>query len=184
MQTRTLGRETRALVYDDYPVEQVARSRRARFQLGFARLTMHLLPSIDGVAYEPSSEGLRILATDETALGVPGEIVRQIHDDDVELDAPRVRLTMRGRPCEPVMNVRLTVPEERAAAVVADLAGRDARIDEIDCVHGRATVRAVGPLRNLLGYPEALVHLGGRPEELAMWLSHYTPVDAEAQLER
>jgi hypothetical protein len=48
---------------DEYPIEQVARSERSRFQIGFARLTMHMLPDLKDAAYETSSEGLRILGT-------------------------------------------------------------------------------------------------------------------------
>ena len=40
-----------------YPIEQLARSMTTRFQMGFARMTMHLMPEIDGVCLEPSNQG-------------------------------------------------------------------------------------------------------------------------------
>ena len=57
---------------DRYPVEQVARHVRTRFQTGFSRLTMRMLPDLDDVAYEASDEGLRILGATELALEIPG----------------------------------------------------------------------------------------------------------------
>ena len=162
------------MTYDEFPIEQVARSVRSRFQRGFARLTMHMLPNLDDVAYEASIEGLRILGTSEPALCVPAEIVRQIHGDDVAFEAPRVRLAYRGRVCEPVMGVRVTLDDEHVQRVVDDLLARGAAIEEIDARHGRATVRATGRLRTLLGYPEALALLAGDGCDLVMWLCDYT----------
>ena len=79
-------------VYYQYPIEQVARSARSRFQMGFARMTMHLLPEFEDIVLEPSAQGLKILGANELALATPGEAIRQIHQDDVELQEPRVRL--------------------------------------------------------------------------------------------
>jgi predicted membrane GTPase involved in stress response len=159
---------------DSYPVEQIARHVRTRFQIGFARLTTRMLPDLDDVAYEASGEGLRILGASELALKTPGEIVRQIHGDDVVLEAPRVRLAYRGRACEPVMGMRASVSEAHAPRVVQDLLDRGASIEEIAFAHGRCTVRALGRLRLLLGFPDALMHLSDDTSDLVMWLSHYT----------
>lgn len=41
-------------MYRDYPLEQLARSISTRFQMGFARMTMHLLPEFKEVVLEPS----------------------------------------------------------------------------------------------------------------------------------
>jgi len=159
---------------ESYPIEQIARNVRTRFQIGFARLTMQMLPDLDDVAYEASGEGLRMLGASELALKIPGEIVRQMHGDDVVLEAPRVRLAYRGRVCEPLMGVRATMSEAHAPRVVQDLLDRGVRIEEIAYAHGRCTVRALGRLRLLLGYPGALMHLSDETSELVMWLSHYT----------
>ena len=159
---------------DSYPIEQIVRNPRTGFQIGFARLTMRMLPDLDDVAYEASGEGLRMLGASELALKVPGELVRQMHGDDVVLEAPRVRLAYRGRVCEPVMGVRASVGEAHASRVVQDLLERGASIEEIATAHGRCTVRALGRLRLLLGYPDALMHLSDETSELVMRLSHYT----------
>ena len=156
-----------------YPIEQLARSSRTRFQLGFARMTMQLLPSLDDVAFEPSSQGLKILAASELALATPGEIIRQIHADEVEMGAPRVRLLFGDTVREPIMWVRVSVLEADAEAVVQDLVQRDAAIEEADWRHPATVIRALAPLRNLLGYPDALAALAQNDPELRMWPSHY-----------
>jgi hypothetical protein len=168
------------VTYDEFPIEQMARSVRSRFQRGFARLTIHMLPDLDDVAYEASIEGLRILGTSEPALRMPVEIVRQIHGDDVAVEPPRVRLSYRGRVCEPVMGVRVTLGDAHAQRVVDDLLARGAAVEEVDARHGRATVRATGRLRTLLGYPEALACLAGDGCDLVMWLRDYTEARNEA----
>lgn len=162
---------------DRYAVEQVARNVRTRFQVGFARLTMRMLPDLDEVAYEASPEGLRILGATELALEIPAERVRRIHGDDVVLEPPRVRLAWRGRVREPVMELRASVLEAHVPRVVEDLLERGAIVEGTMVAPGRCTVRAYGRQRNLLGYPEALQHLTGGAGELAMWLSHYADCD-------
>ena len=171
-------------MHDDYPIEQVVRHARSRFQIGFARLTMHMLPDLDDVAYEPSFEGLRILGASELALETPGDIVRQIHAGEVEFEAPRVRLAYHGQVYEPVMGVRASIGEADVAPVVEDLLERGAKLEEIDRRHGRATVRATGRLRVLLGYPRALAHFSDDGTDLAMWLSHYAPANEEQRARR
>ena len=156
-----------------YPIEQLARSSRTRFQLGFARMTIPLLPRLDDVAFEPSSQGLKILAASELALAMPGEIIRQLHADQVEMGAPRVRLLYGDTVREPIMWVRVSVREADAEAVVQDLVKRGAAIEEVDWRHPRTVIRALASLRNLLGYPDVLAALVPDDPELRMWPSHY-----------
>ena len=54
-------------MYYEYPIEQFARSARTQFQLGFARMTMKLMPDFDDVVLEPSAQGLKILGASEMA---------------------------------------------------------------------------------------------------------------------
>ena len=160
----------------EYPIEQFARSTTTHFQLGFARMTMHLLPDCDEVLLEASSGGLRILARNETALALPRELIRQIHCEHVELDAPRVRL-LHGDPIqEPIMWVRAAVRRNSAEEVIQDLFRRDAEVDEVDWIAFLPVIRARARLRHLLGYPSALAALTRDTGELKMWLSHYGPL--------
>jgi hypothetical protein len=83
-------RAARGLRHPEYAMQQLARSRSTRFQVGFARMTMYLLPQVKDVDLEPCEEGLRILAGSETALASAQELIRQIHGEDVEFGEPNV----------------------------------------------------------------------------------------------
>jgi predicted membrane GTPase involved in stress response len=166
-------------MYYDYPIEQLARSARSRFQMGFARMTMHLLPEFKDIALEPSAQGLKILGANELALATPGEVIRRIHKDDVDLQEPRVRLLYDTTVREPVMWVRAAMPYGYAESAVQDLVARGAEIEEVDWVLSRPIIRAKAPLRLLLGYPQTLATLSRNTADLRMWLSHYAPVPPE-----
>lgn len=163
-------------MYENFPIEQLATSAKTRFQHGFARMTMHLMPSIEDVALEATAEGLRILGASEIALAMPGEVIRRIHADDVLIAKPAVRMLYGGTVREPVMWVRAVVPYNKAETIVQELIGRGATIEEVDWLLAQPAVKARAPLRLLLGYPQTLATLSGGAAELRMWLSHYAPV--------
>jgi hypothetical protein len=162
-----------------YPIEQLARNTSTRFQIGFARMTMHLLPRFEEAALEPSERGLKILATNEAALAQPGEVIRQIHAEHVMLEAPQVRLLYGETVQEPIMWVRAGAARAYTEAVVHDLLTRGAEIVEVDWMAALPVVRARAPLRQLLGYAQALAALSQDTAELRTWLSHYAPVPPE-----
>jgi Elongation factor G C-terminus len=166
-------------MYSEYPIEQLARRTSTRFQMGFARMTMHLLPTFKEVMLEPSEHGLRMLATNEAALAPPGEVIRQLHPDDVEIGEPQVRLLYGDPVQEPVMWVRASVARSYTEDVIQDLVTRGAEIEEVDWMAAQPVVRAKAPLRQLLGYPRSLAALSRDTAELRMWLSHYAPVPPE-----
>ena len=60
--------------------------------------------------------------------------------------------------------------------VIQDLVERTADIEAFDWMAPRPVVRARAPLRQLLGYPQALARLSRDDAELRMWLSHYAPL--------
>ena len=160
----------------DYPIEQLARSAKSRFQMGFARMTMHLLPTFEDIVLEPSFQGLKILGAHEIALAMPGEMIRQIYADEVELREPRVRLVYDTAVREPVMWIRASAPYKHAERIVQDLVARGAAIEEVDWMAPHPVVRAQALLQRLLGYPQALATLSQNTAEVQMWLSHYAPV--------
>jgi hypothetical protein len=163
----------------DYPIEQLARSTSTRFQTGFARMTMHRVPEFKEAVLEPSDRGLKILAANEPALALPVEVIRQLHGDDVELGAPRVRLLYGERVHEPIMWIRAAAPRAHTEAVIHDLVRRGAQIHEVDWLACQPVIRAKAPLRKLLGYPAALADLSAETAALRMWISHYAPVPPE-----
>ena len=163
-------------MYDEYPIEQLARGTSTRFQMGFARMTMHLLPQFKEVVLEPSDQGLKILATNEPALRPPAEVIRQIHAQEVRIEEPQVRLLYGTVVQEPVMWVRAASPRTYIEAVIQDLVTREAQIEEVDWMAPLPVVRARAPLRQLLGYPEVLAALSQSTANPCMWLSHYAPL--------
>jgi translation elongation factor EF-G len=119
---------------------------------------------------------LKILGASEIALTRPGEIIRHIHEDEVEFKEPSVRLIYDKVVREPIMWVSASVADTYAETVVQDLVTRHARIDAVDWGHPQTVVRAQGSLRNLLGYPQALSTLSKPASDLKMWLSHYAAI--------
>ncbi|MCC7079827.1 MAG: hypothetical protein IT530_04080 [Burkholderiales bacterium] len=164
------------LIHAEYPIEQLVRCKTTRFQLGFARMAMHLLPHFRHTVMNVSDKGLVILAASEMALALPGEVIRQIYADDADIGAPEVRLVYGDTVQEPIMWVRASVPRAHTESVVHGLITRKAEIEEVDWFAPSPVVRATAPLRELLGYPDALAALCGSKAELQMWLSHYAPV--------
>ena len=163
----------------EFPIEQLALSARTRFQMGFAKMTMHLMPKFEDVVLEPSAQGLKILGTSELALTSPGEAIRQIHADEVEIREPRVRLLYGMKVREPVMWVHARAGEKYTEAVVQDLIARGAEIEKVDWMPSHPVVLARAPLRSLLGYPQALATLSQNTADLKMWLSHYAAVPSD-----
>jgi len=162
-----------------YPIEQLARSAKTQFQMGFARMTVHLMPQFDDVAFEPSAQGLKILGASDLALAIPGEVIRQIHASDVELTEPRVRLMYDTAVREPVMWIRASVGDKYAEAVVQDLVARGAEIEEVDWMSSPPVIRAKAPLRTILGYPQTLATVSQNTADLRMWLSHYAAIPSD-----
>jgi len=173
------GMDASSARHPAYPLEQVARSRSTRFQIGFARMTMHLLPRFENVLLEASEKGLRIYAASELALALPGEVMRRIHADDVDISEPQARLSYGTVVQEPIMWMRAAVPRTYCEPVVHHLIARGAAIDEVDWRAHSPVVRAKAPLRQLLGYPQSLEVLTGGAAQLEMGLSHYAPVPPE-----
>jgi translation elongation factor EF-G len=144
--------------------------------MGFARMTMHLLPTFEDVVLEPLERGLKLVATDETALAVPRDVIRQIHAGDVKFEAPQVRFLYGDVIQEPIMWVRVSVRRTYVEDVIQDLVLRGGEIEEVDWLAAPPVVRARVRLQRLLGYPQALAALSHGTSELRMWLSHYAPV--------
>jgi hypothetical protein len=160
-----------------YPIEQLARSARTRFQTGFAHMTMQRMPPFEGAALEPAAHGLRILGINEMALVAPRDFIRHMHEHEVLLDEPTVRDVRYGRELwEPVMCVRVSIDAAHAEAAIHDLVARRSSIDCVDWLHNPVVIHAQAPLRTLLGYPDALAQRSEHTADLKMWLSHYAPI--------
>jgi hypothetical protein len=173
--TISSARRERFLHYN-YPLEQLARSASTRFQLGFARMTMHLMPDLQDVVLEATPQGLKIFGAHELALAPVALAMRQIHGSDVQFDEPTVRLFYGDVIHEPIMWLRLALDGAYTERVIRDLVARSAEIDVVDWMGEPAIVRARAPLRRLLGYPSTLARLSDNAADLRMGLSHYAPI--------
>jgi len=161
----------------NYPIEQLARSVQTRFQAGFARTTMQLMPVFEDARLEATAHGLKILGANEMALTGPSEVIRKICAHEVLLEEPQVRRHYyAGQLREPIMCVRTSVDSEHAEMVIQDLVARGSTIDSVYWLRSPAVIRAQAPLRNLLGYSHVLAELSKGAANLKMWLSHYAPV--------
>lgn len=163
-------------MYYQYPLETLARGKRAPSQVEFARQARAALEDSDDLLARPVSEGLALFAANEDALEGPARILRDLYGDFVELRAPRVRI-IPGEPAQqPVMNVRVTARAEHAGRIVGELRRRDARILE-ECLRGRTFIaRAEAPLSALLGLPAALRDITGDTAAHSIRLVRYAPI--------
>lgn len=84
---------------------------------------------------------------------------------------------------EPIMDVRITVPEENMGDVLGDLNTRRARVQGMDSEKGRSVVNAQVPLAEMLRYTTDLRSITGGRGVFTMEESHYEQVPAHLQAE-
>ena len=162
-------------MYYQYPLETLARRKRADSQMDFARQARSALRDSDELLARPLATGLALFAANEDALEEPARILREIYGDFVDLRSPRVRI-IPGEPAqEPIMAVRISARAEHAGAIVAELRRRGTRILE-ECFRGRVFIlRAEAPLALLLGLPGAVRAITEGTADAAIRLVRYAP---------
>lgn len=79
---------------------------------------------------------------------------------------------------EPIMNVRVTVPEANMGDILGDLNTRRARVQGMDTEKGRSVVTAQVPLAEMQRYTTDLRSITGGRGVFSMELSHYEVVPA------
>jgi elongation factor G len=84
---------------------------------------------------------------------------------------------------EPIMNVRIVVPEENMGDILGDLNTRRARVQGMDTEKGRSVVNAQVPLAEMLRYTTDLRSMTGGRGVFSMEESHYDRVPAHLQQE-
>ncbi len=77
---------------------------------------------------------------------------------------------------EPIMNVRITVPESNMGDVLGDLNTRRARVQGMDTEKGHSIVTAQVPLAEMLRYTTDLRSFTGGRGVFTMEFSHYEVV--------
>jgi elongation factor G len=77
---------------------------------------------------------------------------------------------------EPIVNMEVTVPEDKMGAITGDLAGKRGRIQGTDILPGgMAQIRAMAPLSEVMQYQSQLKSVTGGQGSFSMELSHYEP---------
>lgn len=83
---------------------------------------------------------------------------------------------------EPIVNMEVTVPEDKVGTITGDLSGKRGRIQGQDFVGGgMAVVKAQAPLAEVMQYQSQLKSVTGGQGSFAMELSHYDPVPPQIQ---
>jgi elongation factor G len=84
---------------------------------------------------------------------------------------------------EPIMDVRIVVPEENMGDILGDLNTRRARVQGMDSEKGRSVVNAKVPLAEMLRYTTDLRSMTGGRGVFEMEESHYDRVPTHLQQE-
>jgi elongation factor G len=83
---------------------------------------------------------------------------------------------------EPIVNMEVTVPEDKMGTITGDLSGKRGRIQGQDFIGGgMAMVKAQAPLSEVMQYQSQLKSVTGGQGSFAMELSHYEPVPPQVQ---
>jgi elongation factor G len=77
---------------------------------------------------------------------------------------------------EPIVDIRITVPEANMGDVLGDLNTRRARVQGMETEHGRSVVTAQVPLAEIMRYVTDLRSMTGGRGVFAMSMSHYQVV--------
>jgi elongation factor G len=179
----------------------------------FAEVHMNIVPLEDGdfefenkvfggaisQGYMPAIEkGVKGVMRQGAIAGYPVEKVHvQVYDGkEHPVDSKAVAFEIAGREAfklaiqdaapvllEPIMDLRIVVPEANMGDVLGDLNTRRARVQGMDSEHGRSVVTAQVPLAEILRYVTDLRSITGGRGVFSMELSHYERVPPHIQSE-
>jgi elongation factor G len=149
--------------------------------------------------YMPAIEkGVKSVLRQGAVAGFPMERIRvEVYDGkEHPVDSKAVAFEIAGREAfklavqdaapvllEPIMDIRIIVPESNMGDVLGDLNTRRARVQGMDTEHGKSVVTAQVPLAEILRYVTDLRSITGGRGIFDMKLSHYEKVPAHIQQE-
>src|SRR5208282_2489925 len=91
---------------------------------------------------------------------------------------------LKARPVllEPIVNMEVTVPEDKMGTITGDLSGKRGRIHATDLLSGgMAQIKAQAPLAEVMQYQSQLKSVTGGQGSFVMELSHYEAVPPQVQ---
>lgn len=166
-------------MHREFAIECKCSHRGERFQLAFARAAMEIVPKDETTAFEPSGHGLTLLAETELSLERPLARLRAVYGDELHVESPHVRYKKGERLEEPYMGLRVLCGPQHFDGIRRDLMMRNAKVLDSE-LNGRfGVIRAEAPLASLVGYPARIDTLTHGRGQLAMWLSHFAPVEPD-----
>ncbi len=136
-------------------------------------------------------KGIRSVLGDGVVAGYPVKNVKAVVFDGKEhpVDSKPVAFEIAGRQAfkeafreagpvllEPIMNVRISVPEENMGDVMGDLNTRRARVQGMEQETGRSVINAQVPLAEMLRYTTELRSITGGRGTFTMEQDHYEQV--------
>lgn len=145
-------------------------------------------------SYLPAIEkGIRATMAKGVIAGYPMSNVKVVVYDGKEhpVDSKPIAFEIAGREAfklavaqagpvlfEPIMNVRITVPEANMGDVMSDLNTRRGRVQGTETEHGRTVILAQVPLAEMLRYTTVLRSITGGRGVFSMDFDHYEIVPA------
>lgn len=145
-------------------------------------------------SYLPAIEkGIRATMAKGVIAGYPMSNVKVVVYDGKEhpVDSKPIAFEIAGREAfklavaqagpvlfEPIMNVRITVPEANMGDVMSDLNTRRGRVQGTESEHGRTVILAQVPLAEMLRYTTVLRSITGGRGVFSMDFDHYEIVPA------
>lgn len=143
-------------------------------------------------SYQPAIEkGIKSVMKEGVIAGFPLSKVKvSVHDGkEHPVDSKPVAFEIAGREAfklavkdsapvllEPIMNVRIVVPEANMGDILGDLNTRRARVQGMDTEKGRSVVTATVPMAEIQRYTTDLRSMTGGRGVFTMELSHYEVV--------
>ena len=136
-------------------------------------------------------KGVRTVLNDGVIAGYPVKRVKAVVYDGKEhpVDSKPVAFEIAGRMAfkeafreagpvllEPIVNLRITVPEDKMGDVMGDLNSRRARVQGMEQELGRSVINAQAPLAEVMRYSIDLRSITGGRGVFAMQHSHYEQV--------
>jgi elongation factor G len=148
--------------------------------------------TIPGQFVPAVEKGVRDLLDQGVVAGYPLQDVRVIVTDGKHhpVDSKEVAFRTAGKYAfkeavlkahpvllEPIVNMEVTVPEDKMGAITGDLSGKRGRIQGTDVLPGgMAQIKATAPLAEVMQYQSQLKSVTGGQGSFSMELSHYEPV--------
>ncbi len=144
--------------------------------------------SISGPFVQSTEKGVRQNLNNGVIAGYPVVGVRAVVFDGKEhpVDSKDIAFQVAGRESfkdafkqagpvllEPIVNVRVTVPEENTGDIMSDMTTRRGRVQGMDTVAGRTIINATVPHAEMLRYSNDLRSMTGGRGIFTMEFSHY-----------